>query len=66
MGRIMVADPALASRHPRVPAVELLHGPRSGESYLLAVGVRMDADQLVDVGEWLAERGREQAAMRRR
>lgn len=63
----MVADPpSLTSRHPRVPAVELMHGPRSGESYLLAVGVRMDADQLVDVGKWLAERGREQMERRRR
>ncbi|KAB8186899.1 hypothetical protein FH608_046260 [Nonomuraea phyllanthi] len=59
-------NPALVSRHPRLPGVELMHGPRSGESYLLAVGVRLDPDQLVDVGEWLAKQGREQAARRRR
>ena len=55
-------SPALVSRHPRLPGVELHRGPRSGVSYLLAVGVRLSDDQLVDLGEWLAERGREHTA----
>lgn len=56
----MVADPpALISRHPRVPAVELMHGPRLGHSYLVAIGVDLTSEQLVDVGEWLIEHGKQ-------
>lgn len=53
------STPALISHHPRLPAIQLHRGPGSGVFYLLAVGVQLDGDQLVDVGEWLAERGRE-------
>jgi hypothetical protein len=39
--------------------VQLHRGARSGDVYLLAVGVQLTADDLVELGEWLAEHGRE-------
>jgi hypothetical protein len=63
--RTMHDSLALITRHPRLPGVELHHGPRSGESYLIAVGVRLDGNQLIDVGTWLIEHG-QTADQRRR
>ncbi|MEV7013314.1 hypothetical protein [Streptosporangium sp. NPDC051022] len=40
--------------------MQLHRGPRSGRSYLLAIGVELDGEQLVDVGTWLAQEGREE------
>lgn len=57
--RIVQDSLALISRHPHVPGVELHRGPRTGECYLLAVGVHLTGEQLVDVGEWLVDHGRE-------
>ncbi|WP_433364122.1 hypothetical protein [Streptosporangium sp. CA-115845] len=56
----MIFSPPLVLAHPRIPGVELHRGPRSGESYLIAMAVRLDGEDLVDVGEWLAQRGREE------
>lgn len=61
-GRIVSESLAIISRHPRLPAVELHRGPGSGVCYLLAVGVQLSDEELVDVGEWLAEHGREHPA----
>lgn len=60
-GIIVVESPSLIVTHPRLPAIQLHRGPRSGESFLLAVGVPLSREQLVDVGEWLIEHGRQPA-----
>jgi hypothetical protein len=54
----MISSPPLVLTHPRLPGVQLHRGLRDGEVFLLAAGVQMTGDQLVDVGEWLAEQGR--------
>lgn len=57
----MVDSLALISRHPRLPDIQLHRGTRAGQSLLLAVAVPVTGDELVAVGEWLIEHGREHA-----
>ena len=52
-------SPALMIGHPRIPGVQLHRAMRSGEWHLLAYCPTVTGEQLVELGEWLAERGRE-------
>lgn len=55
-------SPDLVSRHPYLPDIQLHRSTRAGESLLLAVAVPVTGDELVAVGEWLIEHGREHTA----
>ncbi len=57
----MIASPPLVSVHPRLPGVELWRGPRSGAHHLIVHARAFSAAELVDLGQWLMEQGREQA-----
>lgn len=56
----MVESPPLVLSHPRHPGITLHRGPRPGNHHLLAVGVELGAQDLVDVGDWLSHLGREE------
>lgn len=58
----MVISPPLVLTHPRLPGIELHRGPRSGAAYLIAMAVPLAPADLVDVGDWLAQLGREELA----
>jgi len=52
-------SPELVLTHPHHPGITLHRSPR-GKHHLLAVGVELGGDELVDVGDWLSALGREE------
>ena len=62
MDLIVISSPPLISVHPRLPGVEVSHAPRSGAHYVIVTPRAYTADELVDLGEWLAQVGREHNA----
>ncbi|MEV0830861.1 hypothetical protein [Nonomuraea rubra] len=56
----MVESPPLVLSHPRLPGITLHRSPRPGKHHLLAVGVELGGQDLVDVGDWLGQLGREE------
>lgn len=59
MDHTVIASPPLVEPHPRLSGVELWRTPRTGTCHLIVAPVALSPADLVDLGEWLAEQGRE-------
>lgn len=60
MDHIVIASPPLVVTHPRLPGVEVWRGPRTGSSHVIVGPRSFTPAELVDLGEWLADQGREE------
>lgn len=58
-GQAMISSPSLVEAHPRLSGVEVWRGPRTGSSHVIVGPRSFTPAELVDLGEWLTEQGRE-------
>lgn len=55
----MIASPSSIYTHPEVPGIEIHRGQRTGVFYLVAGVPQLTNQQLISVGNWLTQIGRE-------